>query len=155
MTCLFLGDESRPFPAYAQRALTDPLGSVGRTPPVPSAAQQLVELSESLGRKGRLRENTLLWAAGVGEVVQKPNPVAKGICETGGQGFQSLGGSFGLPLLTICQETCLRPHSRSVAESEQDLTSCFPCRFSRAFVSVSPEFLPDIREFDSSVLTAP
>ena len=93
------------------------------------------------------------------EVVQKPNPVAEGICETGGLGFQSLGGSFGLTPLTTCQETCLRPQSHSVAELEQDLTSCFLCRFSRAFVSVSPEFfpefLPDIREFDGSVLTAP
>lgn len=155
MTCPFLGDESCLFPAYAQRALTDPLGSVGRTPPVPSAAQQLAELSESLGRKGRLRENTLLWVVGVGEVVQKPNPVAEGICETGGLGFQGLGGSFGLTLLITYQETCLRPHSRSVAELEPDLSSCFLCRFSRAFVLVSPEFLPDIREFYSSVHTAP
>lgn len=42
---------------------------------------------------------------GQGEVVQKPNPVAKWICETGGLGFQSLGGPWGssglIPLTTF------------------------------------------------------
>ena len=101
MTWPFLGDESCLLPAHAQRALTDPLGSVDRAPQFPVQPSSWLSSLGVWGDGGESEKTA--W--GRGEVVQKPNPVAKWICETGGLGFQSLGGPWGssglIPLTTF------------------------------------------------------
>lgn len=129
---------------HAQRALSDLLGSVDRTCQLPAQPSNWLSSLGAWGEWGE-SEKTAAW----GKAIQKPNPVAKWICETGGIGFQSLEGPW--------RSSSLTPLTTSTPRDLPNATQPYSGRvgnktwFSRTFMLVSLEFLPSRGQFDISL----